>query len=82
MREPIVAGYPVALRLPQSRFRDPRDVIILIGGGAVLAALLISAAGACSVPARRCRPWSGTASPARRWWAWPKWRCAPARPPS
>jgi glycosyltransferase 2 family protein len=44
MREPLVAGYPVALRLPQSRFRNPRDVIVLIGGGALLAALLISAA--------------------------------------
>jgi len=44
MREPLVAGYPVALRLPQSRFRNPRDVIILIGGAALLAALLISVA--------------------------------------
>jgi energy-converting hydrogenase Eha subunit A len=44
MREPVVAGYPVALRLPQSRFRNPRDVIILIGGGALLAAMLISVA--------------------------------------
>jgi len=44
MREPVVAGYPVALRLPQSRFRNPRDVIILIGGAALLAVLLISVA--------------------------------------
>jgi len=45
MKVPVVAGDPVALlRLPPTRFRNPRDVVVLIGGVALLAALLISVA--------------------------------------